>query len=308
MVNYIEGDVRLDGQPAKVKIDKFPQMRPGSELSTKEGRAEVLLGPGVFMRVGENSAVKMVSDDIMASRLDFLSGSVIVESADLAKDEQVTLTYKGSSIDLSKKGVYRLDSEPPQISVYDGEAKVTNDGQVQTVKRSRQLRLEGIAVAEKFDNKTGDALFRWARRRAEYLAVANVSVARDASRYGYWGSNNWIWNPFFGTFTFLPMDGFYDSFWGYRFWSPASVYMFYVPRWNYGYPGYAGYSGSRGAANSAPPSSASVVTRSGSGATSSAMSGRMSGGGGGGGGRMSAPASVGSRGGGVGGGVTGRSH
>ena len=240
MVNYIEGTVLLDGQPVKVKIDNFPQVRNGSELRTEEGRAEVLLGPGVFLRLGENSAVRMISNDIMNSRLEFLGGTAIVESAELEKDESVGLTYKGSSIDLLKKGVYRFDGEPPQVSVYDGEARVISDGQAQIVKRSHLLHLDGVAVAEKFDEKeTGDSTLRWARRRAEYLAVANVSAAREAEQYGSWGSNNWIWNPFFGTFTYLPMGGMYDSFWGYRFWSPDSVYLLYVPRQNYWYPGAA---------------------------------------------------------------------
>lgn len=257
MVNYVEGTVLLDGQPVKVKIDNFPQVRNGSELRTEEGRAEVLLGPGVFMRLGENSAVRMVSDDVTSSRLEFLAGSVVVESAELEKNESVTFAYKGQSIDLLKKGVYRFDSEPPRVSVYDGEARVINDGQAQIVKRSRVLPLEGVAVAEKLDENAGDSLFRWARRRAEYLAVANVSAAREAEQYGSWGSNNWIWNPYFGTFTYLPMGGMYDSYWGYRFWSPESVYLLYLPRQNYWYPG-ATRSGVAAATSAARPTSVAM--------------------------------------------------
>ncbi|HXN49940.1 MAG TPA: hypothetical protein VN893_25030 [Bryobacteraceae bacterium] len=279
MVNYVEGTVSLDGQPVKVKIDNFPSIRNGSELRTEEGRAEVLLGPGVFMRLGENSAVRMVSNDIMNSRLEFLGGSVIVESAELEKNESVGFTYKGSSIDLLKQGVYRLDGEPAQISVYDGEARVMNDGQAQVVKRAHLLRLDGVAVAEKFDEKAGgDSTYRWARRRAEYLAVANVSAARSAEQYGFWGSNNWIWNPFFGTFTYLPMGGMYDSFWGYRFWSPQSVYMLYVPRQNYGYTG---------AVAAASQASASSVTASRSASAASPSLGA--------GGRSAPSAAVGGR-------------
>jgi hypothetical protein len=280
MVNYVEGTVSLDGQPVKVKIDNFPSIRNGSELRTQEGRAEVLLGPGVFMRLGENSGVRMVSNDIMNSRLEFLGGSVIVESAELEKNESVGFTYKGSSIDLLKKGVYRFDGEPAQVSVYDGEARVMNDGQAQVVKRAHLLHLDGVAVAEKFDEKAGgDSTFRWARRRAEYLAVANVSAARSAEQYGFWGSNNWIWNPFFGTFTYLPMGGMYDSFWGYRFWSPQSVYMMYMPNQYYGY---------RGAVGTASQASASAIGAARSASASPSL---------GGGGRSAPAAAVGGRGG-----------
>jgi hypothetical protein len=240
LINYVEGRVLLDGKPVRVKFDAFPNVRVGSELRTEAGRAEVLLGPGVFLRLGERSAVRMTSDEIMDTRLEFLGGSVVVESADLAKGQAVTFTYGTTSIGLEKKGLYRIDSAPASLSVYDGEARVISGGQVEAVKHGRRLDLNGLGVAEKFDTKTGDALFRWARRRAEYLAVANISAARQAQSYGFQGSNSWIWNPYFGAYTYLPV-GMYSSFWGYRFWSPSNVYMLYMPTGNGWYSGGGSY-------------------------------------------------------------------
>jgi hypothetical protein len=252
LVNYIEGKVLLDGKAIEAKFGNFPSVNNQSELrTTEEGRAEVLLAPGVFLRMGESSAFKMVSNRISDTRLEFLGGSMILECAELEKDQGVTIVYKDTHANLFKKGVYRLDSEPARLMVYDGEAQVARDGQVQIVGKSKMLALTGIAVAEKFDNKEGDALYRWAQRRSGYLAVANVSAARSVNNsglgyssysgfgyngldYGYGGLGfnglgGWAWNPFFGTYTFLPVNGFYDSFWGYRYWSPSQVGMFYVP-------------------------------------------------------------------------------
>jgi hypothetical protein len=224
MINYVEGQVLLDNQPVSLKLNAFPQLSQGSELRTEDGRAEVLLGPGVFMRLGENSAVRMVSDDIVDTRLEFLAGSVIVETADMPPDGAVTFFSNGASIGLLKKGLYRIDGEPAQISVYDGEASVIIDGQAQIVTRDRRLRLDRVAVAEKFDTKDGDALFRWAKRRSEYLAMANISAAGQAQRTGMSSSNTWIWNSYFGAYTFLPLDGFYENFWGCQFWGTGTVY------------------------------------------------------------------------------------
>jgi hypothetical protein len=239
-LNNVEGKVLLDGKPVEVKIGNFPMVRKESELRTDEGRAEVLLGPGVFLRMGESSAFKMLDDRILETRLELLSGSMVVESGGLQKDESVTVIYKDATINLLKDGVYRLDSEPARLMVYDGEAKVLQNGQTQSVKRARLLPLNGVAVAEKFDNKTGDSLFRWARHRAENLAVANVSAARSAGRWGNsFGSNGWVFNPYFGMFTYVPYNGIYNSFWGYPFWSPREVYSaYYVPR-----PSYTGGGG-----------------------------------------------------------------
>jgi hypothetical protein len=102
------------------------------------------------------------------------------------------------------------------------------------------LPLNGVSVSEKFDNKTGDALFRWARHRAEDLAVVNVSAARSAARWGNsFGSNGWVFNPYFGMFTYVPYNGIYNNFWGYQFWSPGQVYSaYYMPR-----PYYSGGGG-----------------------------------------------------------------
>ena len=51
-------------------------------LSTGQGRAEILLTPGVFLRVGENTSIKMLDNRLLSTRVEFLSGSAIVESDD----------------------------------------------------------------------------------------------------------------------------------------------------------------------------------------------------------------------------------
>ncbi len=220
LINYVEGTVILDGARVTLKPGSFPQMQNGSELWTEQGRAEVLLAPGVFMRLGENSAVRLLSGEIMDTRVEFLGGSVIVETADMAKEQGLTFSMNGALFGLLNRGLYRLDSGPPQISVYDGEAWVTVRGQAQIVKRGRRLRLDRVAVAEKFDTKTGDDFFLWASQRAGYLAAANASAAASAQANGFSGTNIWIWEPLYDTYTFLPASGFYNSFWGCRFYPP----------------------------------------------------------------------------------------
>lgn len=308
MINYIEGKVLLDGKAIKSSLNSFSQLQNGSEIRTEEGRTEVLLGSGVFLRMGENSAVRMVSNDLMDTRVEFLGGSAIIESADMVKGEAVTFTSKGFTIGLVATGLYRLDSAPPQLSVYSGEARVTAAGQIQVVKHGHRLRLEGVAVAEKFDTKEGDELYRWAERRAEYLAVANVSAARSAQSSSYMypyqflgpvGWNPWTFNPFFGTYTFMPFMGFYDSPWGIPFYSPQTVYWAYIPTTH---PG-------RGFGPVLPVhvgGTARAITSAGSGVRSAAlMGGGVSGGGRSSGGFSSSSMSGGgfsSAGGGVGGG------
>ena len=53
-LHYFEGDVSIDGTPVQSRIGKFPEVKEQGVLSTGLGRAEVLLTPGVFLRLGEN--------------------------------------------------------------------------------------------------------------------------------------------------------------------------------------------------------------------------------------------------------------
>src|SRR5215469_5031803 len=74
MVHYIEGKVYAGDQPIEEKFGNFPQVKESQVLKTEEGRAEVLLTPGVFLRVGEHSSFRMITNRLIDTRLEFLSG------------------------------------------------------------------------------------------------------------------------------------------------------------------------------------------------------------------------------------------
>src|SRR5262249_16515318 len=151
-----------------------------AELRTEDGRAEVLLNPGVFLRLAENSSVRMVANQLSDTRVEFLSGSAIVESnRDLAqKDNSITILYKGSSAHLPKGGIYRFDSDPAQFRVYSGEAELETGTNVLIVKSAHMVSFDGLVAVEKFNPKETDALSRWSERRAEYISMANISAAK----------------------------------------------------------------------------------------------------------------------------------
>src|SRR5262245_36263462 len=96
LIHYVEGRVLLDGKPVEVKLTSFPELKREAELRTEDGRAEVLLNPGVFLRLAERSAVRMVANQLSDTRVEFLSGSAIIESnSNLAqKENAVTILYK----------------------------------------------------------------------------------------------------------------------------------------------------------------------------------------------------------------------
>ena len=88
----------------------FPEVKENQQLKTEEGRAEVLLTPGVFLRLGENSSFRMITNRLIDTRLEFLSGAAIVEAEDIGKDNSVTVVYGDATVHPLKKGIYRFDA------------------------------------------------------------------------------------------------------------------------------------------------------------------------------------------------------
>jgi hypothetical protein len=289
LVHYLEGRVFVGNLQVESKFGNYPEVKENTVLHTEQGRAEVLLTPGVFLRVGENSSFRMITNRLIDTRLEVLSGHAVIEADDLLKDNAVTVVFKDAAVRLLKKGLYRFDSQPAALRVFDGAASVQSAGKTVEVKDGKMITLDGDMAVAKFNKDLTDALDRWSRRRGEYVAMANVSAANQVRRSGMsLTSSSWAWNPYFGMFTFIPMNGSYYSPYGYRFWSPSAVYRVYEPRVYYGgnnsgggYNSGYGYSsmpqtssGYSGTMASAPSSGSysSAPTSSAAGAASSPVS------------------------------------
>jgi hypothetical protein len=189
VVQHVEGTAYLNDQQIEPRAGEFPNIKENQVFRTSEGMAEVLLTPGVFLRMGENSSIKMVSNKLTDTRVEVLSGSAMVE-CDIAKDNAITLLAKGNEMSLVKHGLYRVDADQGLFKVYDGEALVKNDSGQVTLHKGKQTLLTGALMAENFDPKADDDLYRWSDRRSGYLAKANVSSANTivSGGSGYGGS------------------------------------------------------------------------------------------------------------------------
>jgi hypothetical protein len=227
VIQYVEGSAYLNDNPVDPKIGQFPNIKENEVFRTTEGMAEVLLTPGVFLRMTENSSIRMVSNKLTDTRVEVLSGSALVECEDLAKDNAIMLLYKGSNMLLVKHGLYRVDADQGLFKVYDGEAIVKGDSGQLTLHKGKETVLTGALMAENFDTKADDDLYRWSDRRSGYLAKANISSANSLnSGTGYGGLwNGWQFNPMFGMYTYVPYDGYLFSPFGYGFWSPGMVWQ-----------------------------------------------------------------------------------
>src|SRR5438270_3764048 len=85
-INYAEGQVILDGSSVGAKQVGNSEVAPGHVLETQNGKAEMLLTPGVFLRLNDHSAVRMISPSLTDTRVEMLRGRAMVEAAQV-KDE-----------------------------------------------------------------------------------------------------------------------------------------------------------------------------------------------------------------------------
>jgi hypothetical protein len=265
VVQYVEGRAYLNDQVVEPKFGQFPDIKENQEFRTEEGRAEILLTPGVFLRLGENSSIRMLSNHLTNTRFEVLSGAAMIECSDVPKDNSIEAVYKGNAIRFDKQGLYRIETAPARLKVYEGEAAVTDGSGSLAVKGGKQTNLNGVLQAENFDRKDTDSLYNWSDRRAAYVAKANMVSASTAnsgggnggysaygsgfSGYGYdsvgYGPSflgGWAFNPLFGMYTYMPYSGFGYSPFGYTYFSPYTVA--YAPV----YGGLGGY-GSAGGTN-----------------------------------------------------------
>jgi hypothetical protein len=238
VVQYVEGDVTIDNQPIHSKFAVFPDVKPDQIIATGDGRVELLLTPGVFLRLAEDSSVRMVSNSLSDTKLKMLSGSALIEIAELLPNNAITFEAAGAQIVLPHKGLYRIDSDPARLRVYDGQARVTAEDAQSIVRKGHEVALNSSTLAlASFDIKDTDGFYRWSARRSEYVAEANVTSARvannpESSGYvGGVGSPNgaWSWNPWFGMFTYMPGTGMYMSPFGSAFYSPLMASSLYFP-------------------------------------------------------------------------------
>src|SRR5688572_9649641 len=108
LVHYTEGKVFVADKAVDNKIGEFTEMKAGEVLRTTEGRAEVLLTPGVFFRVSENSSFKLVNNSLEDIRIELLQGSAIIEAGEISKYDSIVVTAGAATINLEKRGLFRI--------------------------------------------------------------------------------------------------------------------------------------------------------------------------------------------------------
>lgn len=254
-VNYVEGQATVgtngSSEALSEKSGGSVELASGQVLTTQQdGKVEVLLTPGVLLRVGNNSTLKMVSPSLSNTEVELDSGRAMIDAAQVLPDNRLIVDQGSATIELTKRGLYDFDAGQGQVRVFDGEAIVTEGGKHTKVKAGHEVDLTGLLKSRSFnrDQYAQDDLYRWSSLRSSYLAEANYNEAPYYANSEYFAPG-WFWNSWYGCYTWLPGGGLFYSPFGWGFYSPAFFYgrPFFGFGFGYGYPyGYGyGYYGGR---------------------------------------------------------------
>jgi hypothetical protein len=263
-LNYIEGQASIDGRQVSRKSVGTAELEPGQYLATANGKAEILLTPGVFLRLDNNSTVKMISPDLTHTEVQLDRGRASVEADQIYPQNRILIDQKGGQTQLLKNGLYEFNADNNTVRTFDGRAAVYPGDNLQgdvkpvDVKGGRQLALNGEPAKPHSFDKDGaqDDLYRWSSLRSAYLGEANIDLAAQYAGYGpgFGGFNpGWYWDSGLYGYDWLPGGGPFWSPFGYGFYSPYYLYGggfvygrgFYGR--GYGYRGGYGFSGVRAA-------------------------------------------------------------
>jgi len=248
LIHHIEGKAALDGVPVVKKVGEFPMVKEGSVFTTERGSAEILLSPGSFLRLAPNSSFRMMSVKLEDSRLQMLSGTALLEVAELAKGHHIVVGVGETGTEITSAGLYQFDVNAGVLRVFEGKVKVDSGDEPQVVKAGRVYvfgsAAENLAKFNRKQLQQQDGLYAWSATRSLMLANANIAAARALGSNGIrMSAAGWAFYPSLGFFTYLPRHGMVQSFFGgYYFYSPATLIAVESGRYNGG--GYGG--GGRG--------------------------------------------------------------
>lgn len=291
VVNTTEGEVNVQhltlfAAGASEALLSEDQLKRNDKVTTgANGRAEILLNPGCYLRLAENTEIVYLFDDF-TNKIKLLRGSAIIEATVI--DGLILVQTPRARFDIVWNGLYRFNVDADgksEVAVRKGRVMVGDT----EIKEGKRAVAEGnTAMVASLNKKDTDLFDEWSKRRAEALIAANRQLSKSGLRGSLRSSflsNAWIFDPFFGSYTFLPYTSGHSSPYGGK-------YPVCNPHWR----GSNGYLGGGGGSHSGGGGQSGGNGGWGGGGSSGGSSG-----GGGGGGSNWSPSFPGSSGGGGGG-------
>jgi hypothetical protein len=247
-INAVTGEASVHGKGESEwqQLMVTDDLNAGDRVRTEsDGRVEILLNPGSYLRVGGNSEIELSDNSLSNLEVRLLRGTAIVEATGGDGTElMINITTPHTKLAIVRQGLYRLNVVPEdatELIVRKGRV-ILNDSHTK-VKGGNKVVFSAITVSvaklTKEEKKNQEDVEVWSKERAETLAKANRHISdrmltsafagfRDSAfgSFGGFRSGLWFFNARARCYTFLP---FYDG-WGSPYGSSYTISVYSNPR------------------------------------------------------------------------------
>lgn len=242
-VNNVVGRVMVARQgQAPQLLSSTDDLASKDEVTTgATSNAEILLNPGSYLRLAENSEFQFEDISLDHLKLRLAKGSAIVEATGVADmDLGIKVSTPNATFTIIRSGIYRINVEQgaSELDVYKGRASYGANAN-EILKGGNSVRVaNGVRELAKVP-KDKDAFELWSKQRAQLLAKANEKLSRRMLNgylndrgwdSGFWGARRfglWTFNASYSCYTFLPFyygwASPYGHYYGSYFW-PGGYY------------------------------------------------------------------------------------
>lgn len=250
-INAITGqaDVHAKGESDWQQLSITDDLEAGDRVRTaNDGRVEILLNPGSYLRVGGDSEVELSNNTLDNLELRLLRGTAIVEATGADGLElNINISTPHTKLAIVRQGLYRLNVVPNdatelivrkgRVILSDSHTKVKGGNKV--VFSATNVTVAKLTNEEK---KVQEPVDNWSKERAETLAKANQKIndrmlTSAFSSFRDWdpfsrSSGLWFYNRDARCYTFLPFYYGWGSPYGNSY--STSVYSPYFGTYSTG--------------------------------------------------------------------------
>jgi hypothetical protein len=225
-VNAVVGRVMVERKDrASQLLTNRDDLIAGDIVTTAfSSHAEILLNPGTYLRVGEDSEFLFEDDSLENLRIKLIRGSVILEVTGVEDMKlNINVVTEQADFTLMRSGVYRVDAQPDlaELAVKKGRARFGPERDQIVKGGNRVIFRKGYMERAKL-SKDPDELDGWSRQRAVMLARANDNLQARVFNGYVTNASLWdqaSWGRGFGLWAYNPRNGFYTFMPFYYGWS-----------------------------------------------------------------------------------------
>jgi hypothetical protein len=215
-VNYVQGPANVSGTQT---VSVHTPVRTGSGAF-----AEVLLNPGSYVRLDENSEIELDGVEMPDLAVRLISGNSLIEAAGFDKRTPLTVRTGTLEAEIVADGIYLVS--PGKVLILDGKAQASNSKNAYG--KNWEISRTDAVHAMKVSRRQPSSLELWSTRRSEEAAHANYEAAsrlrgepnvKMASLFDVW-----LWSSSFGGYTYLPGYGFRSPY-GHQYLAVRDIFV-----------------------------------------------------------------------------------